>query len=69
MAYNAVLGEMRDAGYDPGRIIKAGGDGNVTSVKTNRASASLLEQPTRDGPMRLIRPDVVSAGIDESDPA
>src|SRR5260221_6700382 len=62
-----MLGEMRDSSYDPGSIIKAGGNRNVTSMETDRAGANLLEEPTRDGPMRLIRPDVVSAGIDEGD--
>jgi hypothetical protein len=69
VAYDAVLGEMRDAGDDPDRIIKAGGDGNVTSVETDRAGASLLEKPTGDSPMRLIRPDVIYAGLDEREPA
>jgi hypothetical protein len=55
MAYNAVLGEMRNASYDPGRIIKAGADGNVTSVKTNRATKP-------DGKATITGPHVMVVG-------
>jgi hypothetical protein len=69
MAYGAVLSEMRDASQDNGLTIEAGGDGNITSVETDRAGANLLKKPSRDSPVRLIRPDVVHAGIDERHPA